>query len=104
MYKIKLTEIAAENLKRIDMITRNQIINKIETISREPLLIGKALKGFLKEYRSVRAVGQRYRIIYRVFETEIVVVIVGLGIRKDGDKKDIYELMKRYIRIGLIDK
>ena len=47
--------------------------------------------------------GQRYRIIYQVKESEIEVVIVAVGIRRDGDKKnDIYELMKKYIKIGLL--
>ena len=70
----------------------------------EPLLLGKALKGPLKEYRSVRAAGQRYRIIYQVLENEIIVIVVAVGIRKAGDKKDIYELMKKYIKVGFIDR
>ncbi len=71
----------------------------------EPLLSGKPLKGPLKEYRSIRAAGQRYRIIYKVQESEIIViVVVAIGIRKAGDKKDIYKLMKKYIQIGLLGK
>ena len=103
MYKIKLTKIASENLAKIDSKTQGQIINKIESLKEEPLLMGKSLKGSLKEFRSVRAVGQRYRIIYKVLEEEIIVVIVAVGIRKEGDKKDIYELMKKYIKIGLME-
>lgn len=102
MYKIKLTLIAAENIKRLDSRTQNQVINKIESLKKEPLLLGKPLKGPLKVYRSIRAAGQRYRIIYKVLETEIIVIIVAVGIRKDGDKKDIYELMKKYIKTGLL--
>ena len=103
MYKIKLTKIAAENLSKIDSRTQGQIINKIESLKEEPLLMGKSLKGSLKEFRSVRAAGQRYRIIYKVNEEEIIVIVVAVGIRKEGDKKDIYELMKKYIKIGLME-
>lgn len=61
------------------------------------------LKGNLQDYRSIRAVGQRYRIIYQVKENEIEVIIVAVGIRRDGDKKrDLYELMKKYLKIGLL--
>lgn len=102
MYKIKLTFIAAENIKKLDSKTQNQIINKIESLKEEPLLAGKPLKGPLKEFRTIRTAGQRYRIIYKVIEKEIIVVIIAVGIRKDGDKKDIYELMKKYIRTGLL--
>ena len=103
MYKIKLTKIAAENLQKIDSKTQTQIINKIDSFKAEPLLLGKRLKGSLKEFRSVRAAGQRYRIIYKVQEEEIIVIIVAVGIRKEGNKKDIYELMKKYIKIGFLD-
>ncbi|HKL86630.1 MAG TPA: type II toxin-antitoxin system RelE/ParE family toxin [Treponemataceae bacterium] len=103
MYKILLTKIAAENLQKIDPKTRTQIINKIDSLKTEPLLIGKQLKGPLKDYRTIRAAGQRYRIIYRVTEKEITVIVIAVGIRKDGDKKDIYELMKKYLKTGLID-
>jgi len=102
MYKIKLTIIAADNIKKLDSRTQNQIINKIESLKEEPLLLGKPLRGPLKEFRSIRSAGQRYRIIYKVLEKEIIVIIVAIGIRKDGDKKDIYELMKKYIKTGLL--
>jgi mRNA interferase RelE/StbE len=54
-------------------------------------------------YRSVRAVGQRYRIIYRVEDERVTVLVVALGIRKQGDKKDVYELAKKLLRSDLLD-
>jgi len=57
----------------------------------------------LQEYRSIPSTGQRYRIIYQINEEQIIVIIVAVGIRKDGDKKDIYELMKKYVKIGLLN-
>jgi mRNA interferase RelE/StbE len=103
MYSLKLTNIAAEFIKKLDKKSQSQIIDKIELLKENPLEIGKQLKGNLKDYRSIRSVGQRYRIIYKVCETEVIVVIAAIGIRKDGDKKDIYELMKKYVKIGLFD-
>ena len=84
MYKIKLTKLAIEKLNDIESKTRNQIINKIEVLKEEPNLRGKPLKGILKEYRSIRAAGQRYRIIYKVEEDEVLVIVINIGIRKDG--------------------
>jgi len=104
MYKIRITPIAAEALKRLDQKTQTKIIHWIEELKKDPEQFGKQLKGPLKELRSIRAAEQRYRIIYKILETEIMVIIVALGLRKDGDKKDIYELMKKYIRTGLIEK
>lgn len=49
MYKIRLTKIAIENLNRIEIKTRTQIINKIDLLKEDPELRGKQLKGVLKE-------------------------------------------------------
>jgi len=50
----------------------------------------KPLTGDLTGYRSIRA--GRYRIIYRVEKEKILLIAVRLGIRKGGEKQDIYNL------------
>ena len=72
MYAIKLTQIATEFIAKLDNKSRQQILEKIELLKTEPLKVGKPLKGNLQEYRSIRSVGQRYRIIYQVKEKEVV--------------------------------
>ena len=105
MYTIKLTQIAAEFIAKLDNKSQQQIMEKIEVLKEYPLKVGKPLKGNLQDYRSIRSVGQRYRIIYQVKETEVEVIVVAVGIRRDGDKKnDIYELMKKYVKIGLFSQ
>jgi mRNA interferase RelE/StbE len=104
MYKIRITASAAQMLKDIETTARNQIVAKIEQLKEEPELLGKPLVGPLKEFRSVRAAGQRYRIIYQVHNETIVVIVVAVGIRKSGDKKDIYELMKKLVKTGILGK
>lgn len=34
---------------------------------------------------------------------EVVVVVLAIGIRKDGDRKDVYVLMKKLLKTGLLD-
>jgi mRNA interferase RelE/StbE len=51
----------------------------------------------------VRAVEQRYRIIYAINQTQVTVLVVALGIRKDGSKQDIYTLAKKLLSLGLLD-
>ena len=105
MYTIKLTQIATEFITKLDGKSQQQIMEKIEVLKEYPLKVGKPLKGNLQDYRSIRSVGQRYRIIYQVKETEVEVIVVAVGIRRDGDKKnDIYELMKKYVKIGLFSQ
>jgi len=104
MFKIRLTELAAQTLRSIEANTRRQILSKIDQLKENPELLGKPLLGPLKEFRSVRAAGQRYRIIYRIDGDQIIVIVVAIGIRKSGDKKDIYELMKKLIKTGIVEK
>ena len=87
MYTIKLTQIAAEFITKLDGKSQQQIMEKIEVLKEYPLKVEKPLKGNLQDYRSIRSVGQRYRIIYQVKETEVEVIVVAVGIRRDGNKK-----------------
>ncbi len=103
MYSIKFTPVAVKALQSLDKKTRTQIWNKIQDLKTEPLKRGKQLKVSLSGFRSIRAAGQRYRIIYRVNEDKVLVIIIAVGIRKAGDKRDIYSLLKKYIDQGLLD-
>ena len=80
-----------------------KIFERANELSEEPELQGKPLLNELAGYRSVRAVGQRYRIIYKIENKKIIVYVVALGIRKEESKKDIYELAKKLIRAGLLE-
>jgi len=103
-YQIFLTNHAR---KQLDAITDQRIVSKIgQVINRleiEPEKQGKPLTDDLARYRSIRAVGQRYRIIYRVHEDQVEVVIVGVGIRKAGDRSDVYEIAKKLLALGILE-
>ena len=84
-YEIVITAAARLMLDRIsDRRVREKIRDAINALASEPEQRGKPLVGDLKGYRSVRAVGQRYRIIYRVLQLTVTVAVVALGIRKGG--------------------
>lgn len=38
--------------------------------------------------------GQRFRILYNIEAEQVIVVVVAPGIRRVGDKKDVYELAR----------
>lgn len=102
-FRIALTPTAMKLLSEIsDKRIREKIGVVIDRLVEEPEKQGKALLGELAGFRSIRAVGQRYRVIYKVTSEEILVVIVAVGIRKDGAKNDIYNLAKKLFRVGLL--
>ena len=80
-----------------DRREQSVILTRIEKLKDEPDKQGKALSEELSGYRSIRAVGQHYRIVYRVEQDRVVVVIVGVGRRKEGDKRDIYAVTQDLI-------
>ena len=85
-----------------DRRVRESIGKRIDGLAMNPEKQGKPMIDELRGYRSIRAVGQRYRILYRVEAEHVIVLVVALGIRKEGDKKDVYELAKKLVRLGLL--
>lgn len=103
-YAIRITPTALEMIRGVrDRRVIDLIQKRIDELAKDPDKQGKALHGELQGYRCVRAVGQRYRILYRVEGMAVIVLVVAVGIRKEGDKKDIYELAQKMIRLGLIE-
>lgn len=103
VHTIKWTETALKLTEAIpDQRIRRLINQRVDQLAKSPEQQGKPLVGELAGFRSVRAVGQRSRILYRVDRREVVVLIVAVGRRKPGDKTDIYELAKKLFRQRLV--
>ncbi len=101
-YKIIIAPTALKMLKRItDRRVRDLIVKRIDDLTEEPEKQGKPLVAELSGYQSIRAAGQRYRIVYRVHNDKIMVYIVAVGIHKEGSSTDIYSLAKKLIRLKL---
>ena len=86
-----------------DKRIRESVSRRINGLENDPERQGKLLTDELAGYRSIRAVGQRYRIIYKIEAERVIVLVVIIGIRKEKDKKDAYELAKKLARLGLLD-
>ena len=103
VYAIKWTETALDLVAAIpDQRIKRVVSQRVDQLADAPDQQGKPLVGELAGFRSVRAVGQRYRIIYRVARREVVVTIVAVGRRKQGDTRDIYELAKKLLKQRLL--
>ena len=94
-----------EALKQLESITdrriRQELFDRIKELAIDPDQQGKPLRNELAGLRSVKAVHRRYRIVYQVEREEVVVVVVAVGIRKEGDRADIYRqaaLLVKYTR------
>lgn len=102
-YTIEWTETALGMVERIaDPRVRAEIVDRVEALRTAPEQLGKPLTGELDGDRSLRAVGRRYRILYRVERWRVTVLIVAAGRRKAGDRPDIDELARRLPRQRLL--
>ena len=103
VYTVRWTETALKLAEAIpDQRIKRALYDRAGQLAKSPEKQGKPLIGELNGFRSVRAAGQRYRIVYRVERREVVVAIVAVGKRKEGDKSDVYALAKKLVRLGLL--
>ena len=102
-YKILITDTCLTLIRRIrDKKIQRTILDRIQKLSDEPDKQGKKLVKDLSGFRSVHAAG-RYRIIYKIDKQMVIIYVLAAGIRKEGDKKDIYEIARKLINAGLLD-
>ena len=101
--KILITDTCLALIEKIpDKKIQRTILNRIEGLSDEPDKQGKMLVKELSGFRSVHA-AKRYRVIYKVDKQTVIIYILAAGIRKQGDKKDIYKITRKLLKAGLLD-
>jgi mRNA interferase RelE/StbE len=102
-YRILITDTCLDLIEKIgDQKIQRTLLERIQKLSYEPDKQGKALVKDLAGFRSVHSAG-RYRILYKIEKRTIIVYVLVVGIRKEGDKKDIYQVAKKLLRAGLLD-
>jgi mRNA interferase RelE/StbE len=76
-----------KDLLRLGTFIARQIVRAIDDkLTRSPLNFGASLSGNLSDYRKLR-VGD-YRVVYSVWEKEVVVYVLAVGARRD---KEVYK-------------
>lgn len=104
IWKVLLTRTAKRMLREItDRRIARKIAETIEKLKYAPDMQGKPLISDLIGYRSVRTVGQRYRVIYTFEDSIVTVFVVAVGIRKEDGKNDVYALARKLLRRGLLE-
>ena len=102
-YNVEITELCLSFIQKIsDRRVQSTIIDRIEALKSDPEKQGKALVKKLAGFRSKHVAG-RYRVICKIDEDRSIVWVVTVGIRKEGDQKDIYKIAKRLLKLGLLD-
>jgi len=82
VYKVVYLNSVEEDLKKLDKTTVRKILNRIETyLACDPKELGKPLKGEFQGYWRYR--WGDYRVIYKISEREILILVLRISNRKD---------------------
>jgi mRNA interferase RelE/StbE len=82
VYKVVYLDSVEEDLKKLDKATVKKIIARIETyLAVDPKELGKPLKREFQGYWRYR--WGDYRVIFRIAEREILILILRIGHRKE---------------------
>lgn len=92
-YKIFLAKSAEKDIKELDYPVKIAVRDQLTYLSNNPLL-GNTLKGELSSIRSYhfKYANVDYRIIYEIYDSDLVVEIIMVGSREN-----IYKKLKRRI-------
>lgn len=102
-YEVAWTETAVRMLSRVgDRRIQQQLLDVSKRLELEPEKQGKPLREGLMGFRSLRAVGQRYRILYSLDTASRIVHVVAAGLRQAGARDDVYALAQKLVRLGLV--
>ena len=109
LVSIAWTTTAKRGLSNLPKKVQRGLIEKIDELSgSDPRAGNKPLIGPLQG--CYRIVYSRYRAVYRVEEEKLAngktlvhlkILFIAVGIRKDRDKKDVYKLAEKLIRLAL---
>ena len=82
MYKVLYLDPVEKDLKRLDRSTARKILKRIETyVVLDPKGLGKPLKGDFQGYWRYR--WGDFRVIYKISEREILIIVLRISGRKD---------------------
>jgi len=80
-YQIRLKPSAKREFDKIPKQDKERIYIQLINLAKNPY-IGKKLEGKLSEYYSIRL--WPYRIIYKIFKKELLVIVIKIGHRKNS--------------------
>jgi len=82
VYKVAYLDSVEEDLKKLDRATIKKILSRIENyLASDPKGLGKSLKGEFQGYWRYR--WGDYRVIYRIAEREILIIVLRISHRKE---------------------
>lgn len=104
-FRVRIGESATDDLRRIGKKfgkkTYEIIRDLILDLEFEPEKKGEPLRGRLRGLHSRHY--SRFRIIYRVQNEALIVLVIAAGWHESDSRKDVYALIEKALDAGMID-
>lgn len=81
MYQVEFTNRAIKNLKKIDSKYQSLIIDKLESLAKNPMTATNIKHLIGTKYNRLRVAD--YRIIYELQDAEVIILVIDINHRKD---------------------
>lgn len=84
-WQLELSPQATVDLKGFDQTERTQIAKGIDKLKTEPRLRGHSLQGNLSGFRSLVVGKRKIRIIFRIIDSTVTVLVIAIGHRHNDE-------------------
>ena len=98
MYSLKFTDSGHADVRALSKDRRNSLKKALSDLARSPVSRSTELHGPLSGFRSFH--WRRYRIVFRIFEAQKVVAVVGIGERDPQSASNIYRRLEALAASG----
>ena len=88
-YSLRILPEAEREWSKLNPSIKQKLLKKLREVLEEPTRPNQALKGGLIGHYKVKIKSPGYRIVYRVEDDQLVVVLIAVGKRED-----IYDIAK----------
>ncbi|WP_434562338.1 type II toxin-antitoxin system RelE/ParE family toxin [Pseudomonas sp. Z5-35] len=89
-YAVEWNPKALKELKKLDGVVRLQFLKKLQERQGHPRVPGDALHG-MKDCYKIKLRGAGYRLVYRIEDERIVILVIAVGKR---ERSSVYDSAK----------
>lgn len=89
VFKVKFTDDALKDWQKLDNSVKSELMKNLQPRLENPVIESSRLKGVLGDCYKVKAPVNGYRLVYRIVDDVLVILVVAVGKR---ERSKVYKL------------
>ncbi|MEK6649206.1 MAG: type II toxin-antitoxin system RelE/ParE family toxin [Actinomycetota bacterium] len=85
MFRIRFTDEATKDWRKLDNSIKSELMKNLQPRLENPALESARLKGALGDCYKVKAPVTGYRLVYRIVDDVLVILVIAVGKREDSE-------------------